>query len=243
MQLIRWTIITALRVLARVLLRVEIIGMDRLPQAGPVIVAINHTNSVDGLLLRAILPREIIGWGKVELWHNPFTRILAQSLRTIPLRRGELDVHSVRLALQALEKGQVLGIAPEGTRSWHGRMQRGRPGLILLAQHAPETLILPVAIYGQDHLSKNLRRLRRTPVKVVFGQGFHLAADGGKATHELRQEMIDEVMAQIASLLPIEYRGVYSDLAAATDRHLCFPTGTGSNLRLVASDPVTGSKD
>jgi 1-acyl-sn-glycerol-3-phosphate acyltransferase len=194
---------------------------------------------VDGLLLRAILPREIIGWGKVELWHNPFTRIVAQSLHTIPLRRGELDLGSVRLALQALKEGKLLGIAPEGTRSWHGRLQKARPGLILLAQHAPDTLILPTAIYGQERLSQNLRRFRRTEVKVVLGQGFFLETSGSRATQQVRQEMIDEVMAQIASLLPAAYRGVYSSFAAATERHLRFPSGVfDSKLHQVASSPV-----
>ena len=230
MQAIQWIIVAVLRIMARVLLRVEISGLERLPKTGPVIVALNHINSVDGLLLRAILPREIIGWGKVELWHNPFTRIVAQSLHTIPLRRGELDMGSVRIALQALDEGKLLGIAPEGTRSWHGRLQNARPGLILLALHAPGTLIQPVAIYGQERLSQNLRRLRRTEVRVAFGQGFYVNTNGSKATREVRQEMIDEVMAQIASLLPAAYRGVYSDLATATDRHLRFPTGFTSNL-------------
>jgi hypothetical protein len=47
--------------------------------------------------------------------------------------------------------------------------------------------------------------------------------------------MIDEVMAQIAALLPPDYRGVYSDLAAATERYLRFPPGAESNLQRTLS--------
>jgi len=235
MTAIRWTVIAVLRILTRILLKVEVAGLERLPASGPVILAINHINSIDGLLLRALLPRDIIGWAKAEIWGNPILRILAESLDTIPLRRGELDIYSVRLALQALGEGKLLGIAPEGTRSWHGRLQQGHPGLVFLALRAPDTFILPAVIYGQERFDKNLRRLRRTEVNVVFGQGFYLDAGGCRATREMRQEMTDEIMMQIASLLPPEYRGVYSDVAAATERYLRFPPGAKSNLHRALS--------
>jgi 1-acyl-sn-glycerol-3-phosphate acyltransferase len=235
MTAIRWTVIAVLKILAKTLLKVEVAGLERLPASGPVILAINHINSIDGLLLRAFLPRDIIGWAKAEIWGNPILRILAESLDTIPLRRGELDIHSVRLALQALGEGKLLGIAPEGTRSWHGRLQQGHPGLVFLALRAPDTFILPTVIYGQERFDKNLRRLRRTKVNVVFGQGFYLDAGGCRATRKMRQEMTDEIMMQIAALLPPEYRGVYSDVAAATERYLRFPPGAESNLHQALS--------
>jgi 1-acyl-sn-glycerol-3-phosphate acyltransferase len=193
------------------------------------------------------MPRDIIGWAKIEIWDNPILRIFARAMKFIPLRRGELDLHSVRLALQTLGEGNVLALAPEGTRSWHGRLQRGRPGLVFLALRAPEVLILPAAIYGQERFTRNLLRLRRTEVNVVFGQGFRLNPGAGKVRREMRQEMIDEIMAQIAALLPPENRGVYSDLAGATERYLRFPPGTESNLRstlsLEAAQPKSREQD
>lgn len=236
MKAIRWTVITVLKILARLLLKVKVTGLERLPPNGPVILAINHINSIDALLLRALLPRDIIGWGKAEIWDNPILRILAQSLNTIPLRRGELDIGSVRLALLALGEGKVLGIAPEGTRSWHGRLQQGHPGLVFLALRRPDTFILPTVLYGQERFGKNLPHLRRTEVKVVFGQGFYLNPGDGRMTRNMRQEMTDEIMAQIAALLPPEYRGVYSNLAAASERYLRFLPGARSNLQLSLSD-------
>jgi len=232
MRVIRWAFVTTLRILSKVLLKVQVVGMERLPASGPVILAINHINSVDALLLRALLPREIVAWAKAEIWDNPIFRVIAQSLDSIPLRRGEMDVGAARLAIQRLSEGKMLGIAPEGTRSWHGRLQRGRPGLVFLALHAPHVYILPTVLYGQESLSHNVRRLRRTPVTVFFGQGFYLEPGESRVTQEVRQAIVDEVMAQIASLLPPPYRGVYSDLAAASESHLRFPPGTMSNLRL-----------
>jgi 1-acyl-sn-glycerol-3-phosphate acyltransferase len=239
MTVFRRAFITVIRILVAIFVRVKVSGLERVPASGPVLLAINHINSADAFVLRSLMPRDIIGWAKVEIWENPILRPFARALNTIPLRRGELDLRSVRLALQALDEGMVLGLAPEGTRSWHGRLQRGRPGLVFLALRAPGALILPAALYGQERFTQNLLRLRRTQVNVVFGHGFHLRPGDGKVTREMRQEMIDEIMMQIAALLPPGYRSVYSDLSAATERYLQFPPGTESNLQTTLSSEAT----
>lgn len=78
---------------------------------------------------------------------------------------------------------------------------------------------------------KGLTRLRRTPFHIVVGRPFCLRASETRATRQVRQEMVDEIMYQIAALLPPAYRGYYNDLAAATESHLHFPATSESNLR------------
>jgi len=237
MEIIRETSIAVVKLMAKIFLRVNVSGMERVPASGPVILATNHVNFIEPLLLYTLSPREPIGLGKAEIWQNPILRLVAQSWHAIPIRRGELDLDAMRCALQVIREGKMLGLAPEGTRSHDGRLQRGRPGTVLLALRATDALILPVAAYGQEHFAKNLSRLRRTEVHMVFGQGFYLDSGGTRVTHEMRQEMIDEIMMQIAVLLPPENRGVYSDLTAATERYLRFPPGAKSNLhQAVAAD-------
>jgi 1-acyl-sn-glycerol-3-phosphate acyltransferase len=231
MRAIHRLFIAVVRVLVSALFKVHVQGIEHVPPEGAVILAANHINSSDAFIVWAIMPRDIIAWSKAEIWGNPLLRVLANAMQLIPLRRGELDLHAVRLALKALAAGRALGVAPEGTRSWHGRLQRGRPGLVFLAQRAPGTLVLPTAVFGQELFGENARRLRRTSVQAVFGQGFHLALPEGAVSRETRQEIIDEVMAQIAALLPPANRGVYADLTAADERHLVFPPGTTSSLQ------------
>jgi 1-acyl-sn-glycerol-3-phosphate acyltransferase len=220
MRVIRWISVAVIRVAARVLLRVQVTGLERMPASGPVILVINHVNLVEPLLLYVLLPRQVTALAKAELWGNLISRLVAQSWGSIPIRRGELDLDAIRGALQVVQQGGVLGLAPEGTRSRHGRLQRGRPGVALLALRAPDTLILPVAVYGQEQFFHNLRRLRRTAVQVVMGQGFYLHSGQGRVTHEMRQEISDEIMMRIASLLPAQYRGVYADMPLAAPHHL-----------------------
>jgi 1-acyl-sn-glycerol-3-phosphate acyltransferase len=179
MRVIHWISVTVIRLAARLLLRVQVTGLEHMPTSGPVILVINHVNFIEPLLLYVLLPRQVTALAKAELWGNPISRWVAQSWGSIPIRRGELDLNAIRRALQVVQQGGVLGVAPEGTRSHHGRLQRGRPGVTLLALRTPDTVILPVAVYGQEQFYHNLRRLRRTAVQVVMGQGFYLNAGQG----------------------------------------------------------------
>jgi 1-acyl-sn-glycerol-3-phosphate acyltransferase len=79
---------------------------------------------------------------------------------------------------------------------------------IALKSGAP---ILPIGFYGGETFKDHLKRLRRTPFHVRLGTPFRLVAPEGRIRQDVRQSMADEIMCQIAALLPPEYRGVYSE--------------------------------
>jgi 1-acyl-sn-glycerol-3-phosphate acyltransferase len=217
--------------LMRVLCRVDDAQLARVPDQGPLIIVANHVNFLEvPLIYTHLQPRPLTGFAKVEAWDNPFIGALFSMGGAIPLYRGEADLVAFRQALKALEAGRILALAPEGTRSGHGRLQRGRSGVVLLALRSGVPL-LPLVYYGGELFWRNLTHLRRTDFHIVVGQPFYLDAGGGKVTRQVRQQMIDEVMYQMAALLPPAYRGVYSDLTAATEAYLRFPPGAESNLR------------
>ena len=137
---------------------------------------------------------------------------------------------AIRRALAALDAGYILIVAPEGTRSGHGRLQRGHPGVAFLALRSGAPM-LPVVYHGGELFWRNLHRLRRTNFHILVGQPFHLNADGVKVTRRVRRQMTDEIMYQVAALLPPAYRGDYSDLSVATETYLRFPAGAQSNIR------------
>ncbi len=139
----------------------------------------------------------------------------------IPLHRGEADIAALRQALELLKAGYIFAIAPEGTRSGHGRLQQAHPGVVILALRSGAPL-LPVVYYGAEYYRDNLRRLRRTDFHIVVGEPFHVDAGGVRVTRQVRQQIVDEIMYQMATLLPPAYRGVYSDLSAATGKYLTF---------------------
>jgi 1-acyl-sn-glycerol-3-phosphate acyltransferase len=222
---------SSIKGLIRLLCRVDNAQLARVPDQGPLIIVANHVNFLEvPLLYTHLQPRPVTGFAKAETWDNAALGALFDLGGAIPLRRGEADIAALRQALKALEVGQILAVAPEGTRSGHGRLQPGHPGVVFLALRSGAPL-LPVAYYGGELFWRNLPRLRRTDFHIVVGQPFYLDADGVKVTRQVRQQMVDEIMYQVAALLPPAYRGVYSDLEAATEAYLRFSPVAESNLR------------
>ena len=204
--------------------------MARVPERGPLILFGNHVNFLEGpLLYTHLLPRPQAGFAKAETWDNPALRLLANLWEVIPLHRGEADMAALRRALEALEEGRILGVAPEGTRSGDGRLQPGQPGIIFLALRSGAPL-LPLVTSGTEQFWDNLRRVRRTHVRIAVGRPFYLEPGGVQVTRAVRQQMADEAMYQMAALLPPASRGAYADLEHATESFLRFPPGSGSNL-------------
>jgi 1-acyl-sn-glycerol-3-phosphate acyltransferase len=137
----------------------------------------------------------------------------------IPVRRGEADMHALKAALRALEKGFIFGIAPEGTRNYNGILRRALPGAVTIALHSGAPII-PIAHWGGEDLMKNLKRFKRTDFHLRVGEPFKLNVEGVKVTGEIRQQIVDEMMVQIAKLMPEEYRGEYSDTSKWTEKYI-----------------------
>jgi len=183
-------------------------GLDNMPAEGSVIIAINHTSFVDPLLVGAYLPRHVVMMSKIENFKLPFFGFLVTLYGAFPVRRGEIDREAIKTALEVLRSGQVLLMAPEGTRSLDGQLQQGRDGLAMIAARTG-ALVVPFAIAGAKPVSKNLKRLRRTPVTVKVGKPFKLESANAKPSREELAAMTDRVMLRLAGLLPPEQRGVY----------------------------------
>jgi 1-acyl-sn-glycerol-3-phosphate acyltransferase len=231
MTLAQQAVLYTVRGLGNLLCRVDGGQLREVPRQGPLILVANHVNFLDvPLLFMYLYPRPITTFAKIETWQNPVLGFMFSTFEAIPIRRGEADLDAFRAGLEVLEKGHILALAPEGTRSRHGRLQRGRPGAVMLALRSGAP-ILPLAYHGGELFRQNISRLRRTDFRISVGRPFYLDAGGERVTREKRQQMVDEVMYQVAALLPPLYRGVYHDLSAATERYLRFPPESGSNLQ------------
>lgn len=214
-----WFMNGLIRVGTSILCRIDKRDFHKIPARGPLILVANHTSSLEvPLLFVHLQPRRLIGLAKIETWDSKFMGWLFDLWDAIPVRRGEADLEAVRCCLEALKAGDILAIAPEGTRSRHGHLLQGQPGVALIALRAGVP-ILPLAHWGGENLTANLRRFKRTDFHVRVGRPFLLDTNGVKVTGELRQEMADEIMGQIAALMPEEYQGEYAGRIRTT-RHL-----------------------
>jgi 1-acyl-sn-glycerol-3-phosphate acyltransferase len=219
------------RLLTGLICRVDADGLARIPLTGPLIIIVNHVNFLELPMIYPRIPSDVgIGYSKVENWDNPIYRLLFNNWDVIPIDRDTIDMTAMRRGLQALEEDRILFITPEGTRSHDGRLQRGKPGVVLMAERSGAP-IWPVACYGGENVMENLKRLRRTDYHIAVGNPFWLDTRGVKVTGAIRQQITDEMMYRIAALLPPKYRGVYSDMEAATEQFLAFERPAPNNPR------------
>ena len=183
-------------------------GMGNVPPTPPYLVATNHLSAFDIPLLSSTFPHAVRALAAIEHQSNPLYAPILAASGAIWVRRGEIDRRALRQALAVLERGEVLGIAPEGTRADESHaLQEGKPGAAYIATRA-NALIVPVGIAGTEKIKDGLLRLRRPEVHVRIGEPFRLAESGHVRSQKL-YEYTDLIMRRIAELLPPRYRGVY----------------------------------
>ncbi|HEV8616468.1 MAG TPA: lysophospholipid acyltransferase family protein [Methylomirabilota bacterium] len=182
-------------------LRVE--GREHLPAHGPYIIAANHHNYLDGVILGVTVPEPIAFLVMPRVYratplHPPFHRHIG----SIPINLQRPDVGALRRAVAALERGRVVGIFPEGPFSVRGRLERGLPGVAMLALRSGAPVV-PAGIAGTyEALAARPWRLpRRHPLVVRFGPPRRFAGDGAGA-RTVRASVTQRIMDDIAALLP-----------------------------------------
>jgi len=222
MELVRKSVIFFFTVLTRIICRIHDEPLVKVPNQGPLILVVNHINILEiPIFFTALQPRPIVAFSAAKRWKVWWTRWLLNLAGAIPLKIGEVNITSMRKGLNALREGNILLIAPEGTRSGHGQLQKGHAGAAFLAMRS-KTPVLPLVFYGHEHFKQNLLRLRRTDFFFAVGKPFYLDSKGERVTSSVRQQMVDEIMFQMAALLPPENRGMYADVDDVKQRYLKF---------------------
>ncbi len=207
------------------LVHVETDELEQIPAKGPLLLITNHINFLEGPIVYTDLqhrqPRPLTGFAKVEFWDNPFTAFLFDTWDTIPLKRGEADLSAIKEAVARIKAGDIFAMAPEGTRSLDAKLLRAHSGIAMLG-YMSGAPILPFAGYGHENYANDLKHFHRPTYHLKLGKPFRLDSGGQRVKGDMRQEMADEIMFQLAALLPERYRGEYADLTQATTKYLNF---------------------
>lgn len=193
--------------------RVE--GLQNIPKTGPAILFFNHIAFVDPIVLVYVVPRNIVPLAKIEVYDYPVIGIFPQLWGVIPVRREEVDRRAIKRALDVLAAGEILLVAPEGTRNHE--LQPGKEGLAYLASRSGAP-VLPVMMEGTPGFPALpfSKRWRQGGVHVRFGRPFHYRPELKRAGRDVLSKMLDEAMYRLAAMIPENRRGVYSDLSRAT---------------------------
>jgi 1-acyl-sn-glycerol-3-phosphate acyltransferase len=216
-------VVAIVRVIAHIIFKLKIEGAKKLPRTGPVVMIGNHVNFADPALGVIINRRYVKGLTAIETYSRFLFNFMAWSVDAIAVERGTPDRGAIRACIEALQAGWALYIAPEGTRSNHGKLQRGLAGMTLILLKAGTHIpVYPIGYIGLEHFWAHAKRLRRTPVRIVVGDPFYLAPPEGRVRQPVREAITTEMMGQIAELLPEENRGVYADQVGITPKYLRF---------------------
>jgi 1-acyl-sn-glycerol-3-phosphate acyltransferase len=192
-------------------------GLEHVPPSGPFIVAANHANYLDGVVLGAALPRRIAFLVMPRVYRaTPLHPYFHRHVGSIPVELTRPDPGAIRAALRVLDRGGVVGIFPEGPLGRSGRLVRGQPGVALVALRSGVPVV-PAAITGTARALSGRRWHipRRIPLEVQFGPTLRFPRPHRRPlTQTLREDVTGRIMAEIAAMLPAEQRPT-PDLASA----------------------------
>jgi 1-acyl-sn-glycerol-3-phosphate acyltransferase len=192
-------------------------GLEYFPANGSGIIMMNHVAFVDSLFVMHELPRNIVPMAKIEVYKYPLIGIFPRLWRVIPVRREEIDRQALRAAFDVLQAGEVILMAPEGTRSHDIGLQEGKEGIAYIATRSGAP-VLPAAVINTAGFPalRFTSRWKGPGAVLRFGRPFRFNPEFGRPDRQLLRKMTDEAMFILSNMLPEGLRGVYSDLSKAT---------------------------
>jgi len=204
--LYRWLRL-ACKPLLKKLFNLQVTGVEHIPTSGPFIVAANHHNYVDGVVLGVAVPRPIAFLVMPRVFnasplHPPFHRRIG----SIPVNLERPDPGAIKRVLRVLDNGRVVGIFPEGPFSREGRLVSGQPGVAMIALRSGIPVV-PAAIAGtyEALVGRRFYVPRRHPLSVRFGTPMHFSrARHRRVPRAEREELTRRIMNEIAVLLGAE---------------------------------------
>jgi 1-acyl-sn-glycerol-3-phosphate acyltransferase len=203
-----------LRAILRLIARVSVYGMEHLPKYPQSFVAVsNHVGRLDPAFVYYLLDRrDIIMMVAEKYKEQTWSRWLAQAVNGIFVDRYNADIGAMREVLRRIEKGGVVTLAPEGTRSPTGALIQGWDGASYIAAKAGLPIV-PVGATGtrDKEVVERLKHFKRLEVTVKVGPSFSLPSLDNLNRDQQLEAYTEEIMCRIAAELPESYRGSYAD--------------------------------
>ncbi|MGW1051931.1 lysophospholipid acyltransferase family protein [Streptomyces sp. NPDC002521] len=204
--------------LLRLVFRPRIEGLEHVPESGPAIVAGNHLSFADHFLMPAMLKRRITFLAKAEYFTGPglkgrLTAFFFRSAGQIPVDRSgkEAGQAAIREGLKVLNRDELLGIYPEGTRSHDGRLYKGKVGVAVMALKAGVPVV-PCAMIGTFEAQPPGKVVPSIhPVTIRFGKALDFSRYAGmEQERAILRAVTDEIMYAILTLSEQEYVDEYA---------------------------------
>mgnify|MGYP001413831939 CR=1 FL=1 len=175
-----------LRLIFAVLYRLETVGKHHIPSEGGVLLCANHISVMDPITVGIKLKRQVKYMAKAELFDIPGFGWLLRQLGAFPVKRGGVSKESIRLSINILRDGELMGIFPEGTRnSTTGVAKKGAASFALRSK----ATVIPAAIIGEYKLFRKM--------KVIYGAPVDLTEFMGEGTGDQLEAVTERIMSRI----------------------------------------------
>jgi 1-acyl-sn-glycerol-3-phosphate acyltransferase len=199
-------------------------GLENVPASGPAILASNHLSFSDSFFLPAVLDRQVTFIAKAEYFTSPgikgkLTAAFFKGVGQLPVDRsgargaGEAAIKS---GIAVLERGELFGIYPEGTRSPDGRLYRGKPGGLARVALATGAPVIPVAMIDTEKVQPVGQVVPSLSIRPGIRIGRPLdfrRYQGMEHDRFILRSVTDEVMYEIMKLSGQEYVDIYATAA------------------------------
>jgi 1-acyl-sn-glycerol-3-phosphate acyltransferase len=202
----------------RTLFRPWIRGKQNIPSSGAAILASNHLSFSDSIFLPLKVSRPVTFLAKSDYFtgkglKGALTRWFFKATGQLPIDRsgGKASEDSLNTGLGVLERGLLLGIYPEGTRSPDGKLYRGRTGIARMVLEA-KVPVLPVAMIDTEKvqsIGQKFPRIRR--VGVIVGEPLDFSRFSGmEGERAVLRAVTDKIVYEIMRLSGQNYEDVYA---------------------------------
>ncbi|MBR7743140.1 1-acyl-sn-glycerol-3-phosphate acyltransferase [Phycicoccus sp. BSK3Z-2] len=202
----------------RLLFRPWVEGEEHIPETGPAIFASNHLSFSDSIFLPLLVPRRMTFLAKSDYFtgvglKGRMTAAFFKGVGQLPIDRsgGRASEAALRSGLKVLNRGDLLGLYPEGTRSPDGRLYKGRTGIARMALEAGVPVI-PVAMIDTDKAQPTGTRVPKlVRVGVRIGEPLDFSRyEGMEGDRFVLRSVTDEIMYALMELSGQEYVDMYA---------------------------------
>jgi 1-acyl-sn-glycerol-3-phosphate acyltransferase len=211
----------ALGPILRLFFRPWVEGMDNIPAEGGAILASNHLSFSDSFFLPMEVERRVTFLAKGDYFtgrgvKGKLTAAFFKGINQVPVDRsgGRASEAALNAGVGILNRGELLGIYPEGTRSPDGRLYRGKTGIARMALEAGVPVI-PVAMINTFEIQPpgQVRpKIMRVGIKIGKPLDFSRYA-GMEGDRFVLRSITDEIMYELMQLSGQEYVDTYATKA------------------------------
>ncbi|MFJ5231630.1 lysophospholipid acyltransferase family protein [Kitasatospora sp. NPDC088391] len=210
--------------LLRIFFRPWMEGEENIPDDGPAILASNHLSFSDSFFLPALLKRRVTFIAKAEYFTTPglkgrLTAAFFKGVGQLPVDRsgargaGEA---AIRSGIAVIERGEIFGVYPEGTRSPDGKLYRGKVGGLARVALATGAPVIPVAMIDTEKVQPPGQVMPNFGVRpgIRIGRPLDFSRYQGMENDRfILRSVTDEVMYEIMRLSGQEYVDIYATAA------------------------------